>query len=89
MGSVSQWKQRKLSYKCHKPYPEDRKGKGDGEGSKEKANEAQLVRRIMKYKWVKASSISEATRSLRKLLKMDLECQAVLEAPFCAQNQRQ
>lgn len=34
MGSVSQWKQRKLSYKCHKLYPEHRKGKGDGEGFK-------------------------------------------------------
>ena len=34
MESVSQWKQRKLSYKCHKLYPEHRKGKGDGEGSK-------------------------------------------------------
>lgn len=56
-------------------------------GPKEKANGAQLVRRIMKYKWVKVSYILEATRSLRKLLKMDLECQTVLETPFCAQNQ--
>lgn len=56
-------------------------------GPKERTNRVQLVIRIMNYKRVKVSSISEATRSLRKLLKMDLECQTVLETPFCAQNQ--
>lgn len=56
-------------------------------GPKERTNRVQLVIRIMKYKRVKVSSISEATRSLQKLLKMDLECQTVLETPFCAQNQ--
>lgn len=50
-----------MSIKCHKIYPEHREEMGDEEGSKRTANETQVVARILKYKWMKVSCISEKT----------------------------
>lgn len=58
---------------------------GDKEGSKNEGKWDPSGQK--KYKWVKVSSALETTRSLWKLLKIELEGQTVLEIPFCAQNQ--
>lgn len=64
VGSISQWKQRTSSYKCHKLYPEHREGKEHEEGSKKEGRWDSAGHKGHEIQVEKVSSISEATRSL-------------------------